>query len=139
MPRSIHLRLLLVVFTLITAACGGDDDATPTEPTTLPPVTETFSGTLTVNGGVTHPFNSLISGPVTATLTALSPDSTVTIGLSLGTWNGVACQVVIADDLAIQGRVVTGRATSGGSLCVRVYDVGKLVEPTSYEIQVAHP
>jgi hypothetical protein len=77
---------------------------------------------------------------VTATLTAVGPDNTVVIGLSLGTWNGVVCHIpTLANDQAVQGSTVTGQATSLGSLCVRVYDVGRLTETISYEVQVSHP
>jgi hypothetical protein len=69
----------------------------------------------------------------------VAPDSAIVMGLSLGTWNGAACQIVLANDNATQGTVVTALASSLGSFCVRVYDVGRLVEPTSYELQVVHP
>ena len=48
------------------------------------------------------------------------------VGLSLGTWTGSACQVVIANDNALQGAIVTGTVTSAASLCVRIYDIGKV-------------
>ena len=102
-------------------------------------VTETFSGTLTKNGAVTHTFVSGAAGTVTATLSLLSPDASTPIGLSLGTWNGATCAIVLANDKAIQTSVVTGNVSAVGSLCARVYDVGNLSAPASYEIQIVHP
>ena len=61
------------------------------------------------------------------------------VGLSLGTWNGTSCQIVLANDKATQAAVVIGTASSAGSLCVRVYDVGNVADPITYEIQVVHP
>jgi hypothetical protein len=133
-------RVFLVVF-LATAIAGCGDDLTsrpPTTPTT-PSVTETFTGTLTRNGGATHPFVGSSSGTVTATLTTVAPDASVIVGLSVGTWNGNACQVVIAKDNAVQGSVVVASASSAGNLCVRIYDTGHMVNPVSYLITVVHP
>jgi ABC-type nitrate/sulfonate/bicarbonate transport system permease component len=140
MYRPIHLTYGLILVLLLAAGCG-DDTTTSTTPTTPTPVTvvETFSGTLNRNGGVTHTFATGASGTVTATLTAVSPDSALVLGLSLGTWNGVACQVVLASDKAVQGAVVTGVVSSTGNLCVRLYDVGNIVGTTTYEVQVVHP
>ena len=140
MHRSIA-RALLLLLVSTTAACGGDDRATPTTPTpTLPTtVTETFTGTVTRNGATTHPFVTR-AGTVTAKIVTLSPESTAVVGLSLGTWNGIACQTVIANDRATQGISVIGTASGTGNLCVRLYDAaGELVELTSYEVQVEHP
>src|SRR5688572_32310286 len=55
MLQSRTVRALLLLAPLA-AACGGDD--APTNPNTPTPVavTETFSGTLTPNGGRTHEF-----------------------------------------------------------------------------------
>jgi hypothetical protein len=134
--------LPLLVFVLALTACG--DDETPTSPTPTPPtsITETFSGTLTRNGGVTHTFSSQASGSVTVTVTSLAPDSAALVGISLGTWNagGGTCQMVITKDNATQGTIVTGGVSSFASLCVRVYDpAGIVTTPISYELSVVHP
>jgi hypothetical protein len=135
--------LCAVVLTLVLASCGDDDLTTPTNPTPTPPVTETFSGTVNQNGATTHNFSTQSSGTVTATLSTLAPDSAAVIGLSLGTWNAStsSCQLVITNDRATQGSVVSGGVSSFGSLCVRVYDVGSITaaQPFAYEITVVHP
>jgi hypothetical protein len=77
------------------------------------------------------------TGGVSTTLSAVSPEGT-TIGLSLGTWNGQTCQIILANDNAVQGNSVVGSATSTGTFCARVYDVGKLTGLTDYEISVTH-
>ena len=123
----------------VLAACS-DDPTTPTTPTAPPLVTQTFSGTVNKNGAVTHNFTTEASGTVTATLTTLAPDSTLVIGMSLGTWNGSTCALIITKDDATQGTVVTGGVSSLGSLCVRIYDsMGNITDPVAYEITVVHP
>ena len=67
------------------------------------------------------------------------PDNnTIPIGLSLGTWNGATCSVVIASDNISPGASLTGRATSAGNLCVRVYDVGFVPRAANYELLIDH-
>ncbi|MFN8062813.1 MAG: hypothetical protein U0Q12_26920 [Vicinamibacterales bacterium] len=113
---------------------------TPTSPTTTTPVsvTDVFSGTVNRNGANSHSFTVASSGTVTATLSSVTPDSALVLGFALGTWNGTGCQVVIASDKAAQGTNVVGTASTAGSLCVRIYDVGNVVDPVSYEVQVVH-
>ncbi len=120
-----------------TTACGG----TPVTPNPIipNPITVLFSGTLNQSSAATHRFTSQIAGEVRATLTTVQPDSAIVVGLSLGTWNGNSCTIVIAKDNAVQGNLLIGNVTGIGELCVRIYDVGLLVEPTTYELTVVYP
>jgi hypothetical protein len=138
MLRSQTFRALLLLAPLA-AACGGDDSIdTPTAPTPVA-VTEQFSNTLTPNGGRTHDFVVQQAGTVTVKLAALAPDDTVVIGLSLGTWNGAVCQVILPNDKAMLNTVVTGTAQNTGIFCARVYDAaGTLSSSTDYTIEVTH-
>ena len=137
MSRFKFAALLSVA--LSAAACH--DNVSPPLPTTPSPpsVTDTFSGTLTLNGASTYAFSVSGLGFVYATLTSIT-DSSAIVGLSLGTWNGAACATVIANDQATQGTVVTGTVAGLGTLCARVYDTsGKVVSPLDYQITVTHP
>ena len=129
---------LALMAALLVSGCGDDSDSitNPNAPTAVA-VTESFSGTLNPNGGITHPFAVQQTGSVSTTLSIVSPEGTV-IGLSLGTWNGQTCQIILANDNAVQGISVVGTATSTGTFCARVYDVGKLTGLTDYEISVTH-
>jgi hypothetical protein len=132
---------LLIGALLSTTACGSDTASAPTSPTpaTPPTVTDTFSGSISRNGATTHTFLAQASGNVIVTLTTLGPESTTAIGLSLGTWNGTACQIVIANTNAAQGAIVIGVASSAGNLCVFIQDVGRIVDLASYELTIVHP
>src|SRR5262249_144938 len=144
MRRSLP-SILLLALALGLAGCNDSNTTTPTPPPTptppsTPTKTEPFSGTLNRNGGVTFPFTATAGGTVTVTLSSLSPDSTLQIGLSLGSWTGSACQIVIANDAAAQSAVVTGTVTSAPSLCARVYDAAaKVATSVDFSISVAHP
>jgi hypothetical protein len=131
---------LLLALALGQAACSEDIDPTIPSPDPGNPVTETFTGTLTLNGADTHPFSASRSGTVTARIARLEPDATVTIGVSLGTWNGTQCQTVISNDSATLGTTVVGAADREGRLCVRAYDAaGTLPQATDYELTVVRP
>ena len=133
--------ILLCALALASAGCTSN--TTPTTPTTPTVKTETFTGTLNQNGAVTNTFLTASSGQVIATLTAVGPDATLPIGFSLGTYSTTlnVCQVVLANDLAVQGAILTGAASTQGAYCVRVYDTGKVTpdNPFTFTITVAHP
>ena len=144
MRRSSN-RFLTTFFALAIPALGAagcnSDTTTPTTTTTTAPatqVTEAFSGSLNINGAVTFNFAATAAGSVNANIKSVSPATTAILGLALGTWNGVACQVVIANDAASAGVTVTGTNSAAGNLCVRVYDVGKLTAAQSIEVTITH-
>ena len=142
-PQLSCLLVGLFLASLSAAACSNSGPSTPTAPTAPTPVaiTETFEGTLTVNGAATFPFAAQRSGNMSAQLTVLdpdNPDAATTVGLSLGTWNGVSCQAVIANDAAVLNSLVIGQAQTAANFCVRVYDVGKLTAAAPYQIVVTH-
>jgi hypothetical protein len=138
MFRSFFRPASVAIAVIAMFGCGDDPVDTPTVPTPQP-VTEVFTGTLSVNGGVTHPFLATTAGSLTATLTNIAPDENPTVGLSLGTWNGSACAVVISTDAAVRTTVVYGTVNQAGQLCVRIYDVGRIANANDYEITVVHP
>jgi hypothetical protein len=139
MLRNFIRLVPVLVAVLAMSACGEDPFETPTNPNPAVPVTETFNGTVTLRGAQTHTFTTAASGTVTATLKFLVPDNQVKMGFALGTYNGVACQLVITKTDAVEASVITGAVSALGSLCVYIHDVGNLVQPTEYEIEVVHP
>jgi hypothetical protein len=76
---------------------------------------------------------------VTATLKSIAPGDHDPDWVALGTWNGVSCTVVLANDRITAGLAVTGQSERGRSLCVRIYDVGQLTETSTFEVVVVHP
>jgi hypothetical protein len=140
MPR--YLTALILVAALGAGGCSSSDTTTTT-PTTpsLGPLTDTFTGTLIVNGAQSFPFAVTAGGTVAATVVSVQPDVTLVIGLSLGTWNGANCAIVLSNDSATQGSTITGTASNAGNLCVRIYDVGHVTaaSPAAYTVAVSHP
>ena len=138
MDRKLY-RAVVLALALFAAGCDNDvENATgPIAP--APTTTENFEGTINVNGASTHPFATVAAGPVTVTLTEVTPDNTIAIGLVLGTWNGVICQMSMSMDFAVQGNQLVGTVSGPGSLCARVHDNGRMSVPLSYKLTVVHP
>jgi hypothetical protein len=131
----------VVLALVLLGATGCDDEpeapTTPSNPT--PTVTESFTGALNKNGAQTFPFSASANGQVTATLAELS-SSAVPISIALGNWNGTTCQVVLANDNAIQGTFVTGSMSAAGNLCLRLSDAtGNLEGTVTFKVDVVHP
>ena len=136
--RSLTLCLLVVSLPFL-SGCDAEIDNFPTTATPVP-VTETFTGTLTVNGAQTHPVYNGATGTVTATLTSLGENAPEKVGISMGTLAGATCTVVMHNDNAVVTSYLSGTvSTLAGALCVRIFDVGKLTGPVDYTITVVHP
>lgn len=131
-------RILLTVLgaALFTAGCA--DPAAPVTPTpAVPTVTDTFSDTLLVLGANTHQFTVSTIGGVKISLTSVEPGAAV--GLGIGTPSLGSCSVIDhVDTVAGPSVQLFGTATVPGSYCVTIYDVGNLVEPAVYTINVLH-
>ena len=70
-------------------------------------------------------------------MTALTPNTSI-LGMSVGISSGATCQMVLSNDNASINSLVTGVVRDSGTLCARVYDVGKLTEPVTFTINVEH-
>jgi hypothetical protein len=138
--RRSFVQVCVVLALAAVGAAGCDDDDPPTTPT--PPtqtVTDTFTGSLSRNGAQTFNFAVSTNGQVTATLSELS-SSTIPISIALGNWRENTCQVVLANDNAIQGTFVTGSMSAAGALCVRLSDATGTLEGTvTFKVDVVHP
>jgi hypothetical protein len=139
MHRRLTAWVVLSCFAVCATACSNSNSGTSTTPS-APAVTDAFTGTIGPNGAQTSFFLVVAAGDITATLTALSGDSTI-VGLELGTSaDGVVCENVLSNDSARQGTVLLGHASGGpAAFCARVYDTGHLTDPVDYTLQVVHP
>ena len=140
--RSFMLRFALLVPVLgVAAGCSGQIDQLPTTPDPVI-TTETFSGTLNINGAQTHFVFLAATGTVTATLTSLGENPPSKVGFSLGTLAGTTCtsNPTLYNDSAVVTSTLSGSVqTLGGSLCARIYDTGALTASVDYTFTVSHP
>jgi hypothetical protein len=138
--RAFILRALVLSIAAAAAGCEGDINKIPTTPDPVI-VTETFTGTLTINGAQTHNVFTGATGLVSATITSLGETAPAKVGFSMGTLSSVGtCTVVVHNDNAVVTTALTGTvANLSGTLCVRIFDVGALTGPADYTITVSHP
>ena len=138
--RALMLRLLVVPIAAVAFGCSGDINNLPTTPDPVF-VTDTFTGTLNVNGAATHNVFTGATGAVSATLTSLGENAPAKVGFSMGTLGSTSvCTAVITNDNAVVTSALTGTvSTLAGSLCVRIYDVGALTGSVDYTFTVSHP
>jgi hypothetical protein len=139
MFRGIARGIVLAALAALAGACGST--TTTTTPSVIT-ITETYSGTLIPASAGTFTFTTLTGGSVVGTLTALGPDSTKTVGFSLGTYSGGVCTVILDNVAATQGFAFTATTSSIGTYCVRVYDNGSTTAdavPYTFTVTVAHP
>ena len=142
-PSALGAVLLVVSVALAAAGCSDTINVTPpTEPSvpvTTEPVTETFSGTFGQAGLSYHVVSARV-GLVTLTMTAIGPDSSTTIGMSIGVLNSLACSSVMDNLDARVGSQLVGTATGVTTLCVKLYDSGTLAldQTVTYEVSVKY-
>jgi hypothetical protein len=139
------MRFLPVAFVLaiLCAACGGDAKEIPTAPTVSPAsVSESFSGSLTVQNQNSHNFFVSSAGQLAITLTAVGPPSDIAIGLGLGVPSGFSCALTLGTGTFNTVQASTAPQIKGiaipGTFCVTVYDVGNVMDTVDYTITVDH-
>lgn len=150
MRWSFTVRRLLpvacAVLAVSLAGCGLKD-STATTSTTSPTTTtstESFTRKFTLGGNGVDGFTVSAAGSITLSLTAVSPLSTMALGVALGTWDSTSLTcgtIIVKNDNAKSGATaLTGTATAG-NYCVKVYDSGNVPSDwtVSYTVQVVHP
>lgn len=131
-------RILAAVLGLSVLAAGCSDPVPPAAPTpAAPTISETFSDTLLVRGSNTHQFTVQQIGGVKVSVTSVTPDAAVGIGVGTPSF-GTCLALSNLSAVAGAGVQLSGTATVTGTFCVSVYDVGNLVEPVTYTVTVLH-
>ena len=130
-------RAALLALALVGSAC--DNGETPTLPTPII-VTETFTGTVQLNGAISHGFAVSGPGPTSAEITAIDPSGSF-LGFQLGTWSGVVCTAVLSNDAGTLSSVLSAATQSSASLCVKLHDPNGILttNPVTYTVTVKHP
>lgn len=120
-------------------ACSSDT-STPVSPTVVPPLSFTYATIFTAKGTVTRTFEMIASGTVTMTLTSVTPDVPLGLGIGIPTVGAVsACNLT-------RSLITRGGASpqitipaEPGTWCVRVWDPGTVTtERVSFSLSVQH-
>ena len=122
------------------AACGGSSSS-PSVTTNPTLVNDVFNGVVQVGGTNVSNFTVTTPGTLSITLTSTSPQTTLFMGLGVGTPNGSGGCTYIQ---TTQGQASTttaqlsGSVTASGQYCVAIGDVGNAAGPITYSITVSH-
>lgn len=150
--RSLALRVaLLVAVGLAPAGCGDDD--TPTSPTSTTTTTttttaeatvsESFTGSLPVNGARFYSFDVPSNGTVTVTLNNVGGvtgvPSTVWVGLGVGVPEATDCATSTSLSTQAGGGPHISTTLTPGTYCARIYDIGNLAAAAPFNVTIGHP
>jgi len=140
--RTRWLQLIPAAMLAGLSACGGTSTTAPSPTPSPATTTDMFSGSLTQLGSDVHIFAVGANGSVEVSLTAVTPLSTMSLGIAVASSDGTNCLAQITQNTdARTGSVALKGTATTGNYCVRVYDSGNIPTDTdvTYTVQVAHP
>jgi len=139
--RTRSLQLVVAAMLAALSACGGTSTTAPS-PASPATTTDSFSGTVTQLGSDVHVFAVGTNGNVQISLTAVTPLSTMALGIAVTSSDGTNCTASITQNAdARAGSVALKGTATTGNYCVKIYDSGNIPVDTdvTYTVQVSHP
>jgi hypothetical protein len=131
--RPMRFRFTAVLaLTAATLACGQS-------PTSTGLVTDTFTGSVVAGGYAGYQIPVTTSGNVVVTLVSLSPQSTITMGIGIGTQDASGTCTFFGQNESFHVGDVLGDSFVAGVYCVVIYDVGNVTGSVAYTLTVSHP
>ena len=127
---------------LLISACGKTNSpTTPTRTPAAPTTSDRYVATIGVGGSTFYSFSVAQYGTVNVTLTAVSgfDDPTVAIGLGLGVPAAFGCTPSTTATASAGATPQITNVYEIGVYCLRVYDVGNLNGPLTFDVTIAHP
>jgi hypothetical protein len=135
-------RITVALIVVLVSACGG-----PTNPSDN--IVDQFTGTVQPASSDLKPFDIGNTGEITVKLTALTPGTSVLVGVLYGQQAGGTCQPVqqpnYVNNSSIGRTVLSGSIIVKGSYCVVVFDPVNVVTQSpwpvaqTYGLEVSHP
>jgi hypothetical protein len=119
---------------ILLGACGGSSSSNPTGAST----TDTVTGTLLATGSSTEDVLVGGTGVLVVTITSLSPQSNITVGLGLGLPSGSSCAILNYTATATVGSALS-IPVSQGIWCWSLIDTGTVAGGVDYTVTVSHP
>jgi hypothetical protein len=140
--RKTAARSAAAGLALFATACGKNNSpTTPTRTPATPTASERYVSTMGVGGSSFFSFSVAQYGTVNVTLTAVSgfDDPSVAIGLGLGVPSGFGCAASTTATASAGSTPQITNVYEIGVYCLRVYDVGNLNGPLTFDVTIAHP
>lgn len=124
--------MLLVSF--CTISCG-DESATTAPTSATSPTTVTWTTHVGTNGSASRSFVTSKSGSVTVTLQS----AVVPLGIGLGILGATGCRPAVSVTATPSDAPHLTTAVEEGTYCVLVFDVGGIVDPIPFTLQLVYP
>lgn len=121
-PSAVTVRVVVTV-------------GTPASNPTTTATTATFQSMVGPQGFAVHQFNLATSGTLTLSMTSAG-DGTPVIGLAAGVWDGLACRLTTSLQTAASADPQITAAVDAGSYCLRVADLGTLINQIGFSITI---
>lgn len=132
--RTAAVWMLLVSF--CTISCG-DESATTAPTSVTSPTTVTWTTHVGTNGSASRSFVTSQAGSVTVVL----QDAAVALGIGVGVpgASGSGCRAAVSVTAAPNDAPQLTTAVEEGTYCVLVFDVGGIVDPMPFTLQLVYP
>ena len=148
----VHILIALIAALALSVSCGDETPTSPTDTSTssstttttaaAPTVSEEFSSVVPVGGSKFYSFTTSTYGTINLTLASVGGSfvpSTVMLGLGLGQPSGTECVTTSTVNTAAGSTVQVTGAYNAGVYCARVFDIGNLFAPASFNVTIAYP
>jgi hypothetical protein len=131
---------VLPVVAALISGCGTPEEpgieiiSSPTDG--LVKVTDTFNGTLLAGGTNYHTFHTM-QGVLAVTLVSVDPAvNAPLVGMAIGMWDGISCQVVMESAASVPTSVLVGTASLSSTVCIKVWDPSTMAAESSLKYQI---
>jgi hypothetical protein len=131
-------RVLALLLVLGAAAGCSNDTSNPVGPTWVPSTSFTWATTFTARGSATRSFEQIGPGAVNITLTAVTPDVPLGIGVGIPRADGSGCLLTTAVTATPASSPQIVLTADPGTWCVRVWDPGTVPERVNFSMSVIH-
>jgi hypothetical protein len=133
----------VVFLFLVAASVPGCSNNSTTSPTLSGTVTETFVGTLDVNGASFYSFTVSTSGTTSVTLASITtgvpgPAANLPVNVGIGVPAGTGCPVTTSLDISPALIAQVTSTLTPGIYCVNIADIGNLASSVNFAIRITH-
>jgi hypothetical protein len=140
--RMTRQALLAFGIVLLCSACGSDNSATSTAPTTAAagPGTQTLNGVMAPKGAAVRTFTASAAGTATVTLTSTNPATLVGLGIGIpGTATG-GCDMTTTVTTSGGSTPQISASVDAGTFCAGAFDRGTVgSQGVLVSITIVHP
>jgi hypothetical protein len=137
MTTAARCASVCVLLAICSVSCG--DEAATTAPTSVTsPTTVTWTTLLYARGAASRSFVASQAGSVTVTLQSAA----VPIGIAVGVpavASGSSCRASTSVTAASSDAPLLTIGVEQGTYCVLVFDIGGIVDPIAFTVNLVHP